>query len=67
MFLPYRLKYLIWLKKTTRPSMVPCDGYLNAHFASRRKRILLTYLHPLGSPVSHYNFAGHLIQCARCS
>ena len=37
------LKYVIWMKIPTN-SMVPRDGYLNAHFASRRGRIQLLFL-----------------------
>ena len=41
--------------------MIPRDGYLNAHFASRRGRILLTYLHPLVTRVTLCTIAGHLV------
>jgi hypothetical protein len=42
MFLPYRLKVTDLTKKNTN-TLVLRDGYLNAHFAWRRGRNLLTY------------------------
>ena len=43
MFLPYRLKVPDLTENTD--SLVTRDGYINAHFAWRRGRNLLTYIH----------------------
>jgi hypothetical protein len=65
MFLPYRLK-VPDLTDTTN-NFVLRDGYLNAHFAWRRGRTLLTYLHALGLGVVLCSIAGHLIHGMYCT
>ena len=58
MFLPYQLKAPNLTENTN--TLVLRDGYLNAHFAWRRGRNLLTYLHALGLHVVLCRIAGHL-------